>query len=279
MISSFINRPKPIKMTTYAKAKGALNRWANELLTNGEELKEDVLQYGRNHKKVRKRLAIFEQQVRSLEDTYQMIEVSYHLRGGNPIWPWINLFTGIIGIIISVVWIIHICIYYIADFYPFLNAFFDILDRGFPYAAVIFYGIFIYYIFWCCLDGTCTVGINLLFMRIHPMERENTPINSMLFNSIVMIFASFGCALFGTMMFGIFQRLSSLDTIYGKQVQYLAGLKYVWQYGIYIFLGFFLIALVVRLITCKKKDTRVDDIKRQMNDHYDVVSINTPIKD
>lgn len=278
LISKFINRPRPISMTIYAKAKNAVNRWSNELLEEGNILREDVLQYGRNHKKVRKRLAKFEQQVFALEEAYKTIETSFKLRGGNPIMPWLDLLMGIIGIIVSIVWIVHICIYYIADFYPFLNAFFDILDRGFPYAAVIFYGIFIYYIFWCCLDGTCSVGINLLFFRIHPMERDNTPMTSLLFNCGVMLFSSFGCALFGTMMFNIFQRLSSLDLLYGAQIQYLAGLKYVWQYGIYVFLGFFVIAFVVKIITCKKKDTRVDDLKRLLNENYDVAAINAAKK-
>ncbi|OHS94034.1 hypothetical protein TRFO_39803 [Tritrichomonas foetus] len=251
----------------------AVNKWAETLRTEGAELKKDVLKYGRNHRKVRKRLALFENQVNSLENTYSLIQVAYKLRGGNPIKYWISLALGIIAIIISIVWILQICICYIANAHPFLNTFFDILDRGFPYAAVIFFGFFVYYLYWCVLDGTTSVGINILIIRIHPMEKHNTPMTSMLFNSAVMLFASFGIALFSSMNFSIYQRLTSLEMIYGVQMQTLAGLKYVWQYGTYVFLGFIAIALAWKCVTLKKKDKRLKIIKKSFG-AYNVKKLN-----
>lgn len=261
LIQSFVNRPKPITLEQYSKMTRSLNRWSEELLETGDTLRKMVLANGRNHKSVRQPLIKYEYQVDALEKAYSKVQICYKLAGGNPVWYWVKLFLGIIGIIISIIWIIHIIIYFLTHFHPFLNAFLDILDRGFPYAAIIFFGIFVYYLYWCVLDGTASVGINLLIIRLHDMEKHNTPMTSILFNSGVMLFASFGIALFATMNFSIYQRLTALDMIYGTQMQNLAGLRYVWQYGTYVMFAFILIALIWKLVTLKKKDHKVDDIR------------------
>ena len=267
LIGAFINRPKPISITAYATAKRNINRWAEDLKSTGKSLKKKILEKGRNHPKLRPKLIKYEKQVNDLEKTYSDVEVAYKLRGGNPIVPWVKLILGIICIILSIVWIIHIIIYYLANVHPFLNNFFDILDQGFPYAAVIFFGIFVYYLYWCVLDGASTVGVNLLIIRLYPMEKHNTPMVSILFNTCIMLFASFGIALFCTMNFSIYQRLTSLDFIYGTQIQTLAGLKYVWRWGTVVFLVCIVLGLIWKLVTLKKKDKRIDILNQIFKEH------------
>ncbi|OHT04500.1 hypothetical protein TRFO_28011 [Tritrichomonas foetus] len=274
LIGSFINRPRPITLEKYTKASLSVNRWASELMYEGDILKKDVMKYGKNHKKVRKRLTRYEFQVESLEKTYSLIQIAYKLRGGNPIGYWFQLIMGIIGIILSIVWIVHIIVYFLLDYYPFLNTFFDIINNHFPYGAVIFYGIFVYYLYWCVLDGTASVGINILIIRVHPMEKKNTPMTSILFNSAVMLFASFGIALFCSMNFAIYARLTSLEMIYGVLMQTLAGLKYVWQYGTYVFLGFIVIGLIWKLATLKKRDKKIAIIKKSFK-NYNTSNLNS----
>jgi hypothetical protein len=213
LIGTWVNRPRPISMEMYAVATRKLNQWSNELLEEGAILKEDVLHKGRNHRRVRKRYALFQEHVDALEEAYHTVEISYKVRGGNPFWPWVSLFMGVICIIVSIVWVLHVIIFYCANAHPFLNAFFVAIDNAFPCVAVIFYGLFVYYLFWAVLDGTTRIGANLLFCRIHPMERKNTPMTSLIFNAIIMIVASFGCALFASMNFSQYTRLTSLDMI------------------------------------------------------------------
>ena len=267
LIRAWVNRPRPIDPSVYATAKRKINEWSNELLDRGKILKEEVNRYGRNHRKVRKQYAQFQQQVEALEETYQTVEVSYRVRGGNPVWPWILFFLGIISIILSLVWIVHVIFYYLTDIHPILNAFFVLMDNAFPYGAVIFYGIFVYYLFWAVVDGTTTVGINLLFIRLHEMEKGNTPMTSILFNAEILIFASFGVALFASMNFDLYTRLSSLDMIYGTQMQNIAGLKYVWKYGTYVWFGFIVIGLIWQLVTLRKKNKKIDIIKECFKKH------------
>lgn len=268
-----MNRPKPITLETYTKATNSLNRWAEELLTEGQKLQRKVLKHGRNHTKVRQRLAKYEFQVDSLEKAYGAVQISYKLRGGNPVGYWIKLILGICGIIITIVWILHIILWYLTHATPFLNTFFDKVNDGFPYAAVVFFAFFIFYLYWCVLDGTTSVGINLLIIRLHPMEKHNTPMGSMLFNTGVMLFASFGCALFSTMMFSVYQRLTALDMIYGVQMQTLAGFRYIWQYAIYVMFACILAALIWKCVTLKKKDDKVDNLK-ELFEAYDTAGIN-----
>ena len=268
LIQDFNRRPRPINLKTYARARSLLNQWSNELIEQGKLIQEEGERKGYKTRKVKKDMIKLEDQVESLERAYQVIEVSYKVRGGNPVFPWLELFLGIICILISIFWIVHIVIYTLLDYHPFLNQFFHVLDTHFALSAVIFFGIFTYYLYCCTLSGVCTFGLNFLIFKAHPMEKGNTPMTSILFNSGVMIFASFGCALFATINFPIYTRLTSLNIIYGVQVKLLAGLKYVWQYGIYVFLGFFVISVFVKLCTCaRKKDDRIGQINEALCEH------------
>lgn len=269
LITDFIRRPKPISLKQYAKGKQLINRWAEELVTEGEKIREEGKHKGFKHRKVKRMINKYSQQIEYLENAYQTIEVSYKVRGGNPVIPWVKLILGIVCIIISLLWIIHIIIFTFANIHPFLNDFFHILDNKFALSAVIFFGLFTYYLFLCVVSGATSFGLNLLFIRIHPMEQANTPINSILFNSGLMLFASFGVALFSTLNFPIYTRLTALDMIYGVQIRYLRGLKYVWEYAIYAFLGIFVIALFIKCITCNRhKDDRNNKIRKAL-DNYD----------
>lgn len=265
LFENFINRARPISLRQYAKGQECINRWATELVTEGNILNDEGRAKGWKNRKIKKRVIKYEQQVEYLENAYNVIERSYKLRGGSPIWPWLSLFAGIIGIIITIVWVIHIIFYTLLNMHPFLNQYLVLLDNVFSWFSVITFGLFVYYLYWAVLSGVTTFGLNLLVIKVHKMEVENTPMNSILFNTAVMLFASFGVSLFATMNFPIYTRLTSLEMIYGTQVKLLAGLKYVWEYGLYVLLGCFVIALIVKLFTCtRKKENRVKDIKKAL---------------
>jgi LMBR1 domain-containing protein 1 len=211
--------------------------------------------------------------VDALEDCYKAVEVSYRVRGGNPIWPWISLIIGILTILFSAFWILHVIIFYYAQVHPFLNAFFVAMDNAFPYAAVVFYGLFVYYLFWTVLDGTTAVGVNFLFIRLHPMERGNTPVTSIMFNTAILLFASFGVALFSSLNFSLYSRLTSIDMIYTVQMQYLAGLRHVWKWGIVAWFVFIGLGLFYKACTIRKPDRKLD-ILRECFERHDLHGIN-----
>jgi LMBR1 domain-containing protein 1 len=278
LIGEFINRPRPIDLQVYSHAIQKINQWSNELLEEGQLLRSDVLALGRNHRRVRSRYAAFQKQVEALEDTYKKIEISYKVRGGNPVTPWIALFLGIICIVISLCWIVHVIVFFLTGLHPFLNNFFVAMDNVFPYAAVIFFGVFVYYMYWCVIDGTTRIGLNLLIFRVHPMERHNTPMTSLLFNCILMLVASFGVALFATMNFPIYTRLTSLNMLYGVQMRHLQGLSYLCEYGIYAWFVFIFISIIYKLCTLEKRDKKMD-ILREAFDRHALKDINKGVKD
>jgi hypothetical protein len=96
LIGTFINRPRPIALQVYSHSTEKINQWATELVEQGEILKQDVQSLGRNHRKVRKRYVQYQEQVDALEETYRTVEVSYRVRGGNPVTPWLALIMGIL---------------------------------------------------------------------------------------------------------------------------------------------------------------------------------------
>jgi len=268
LIKFFVNRPKPITLQQYARGQLLLNKWANELISQGNEIREDGNANGFNGRKIKKQLVKYEQQLEYLEKAYETIEVSYKIRGGNPITPWLSVFAGILGIIITIIWIAHIAVYYVFDIHPFLNQFLYKLDSLFPFAAITAFGLLVYYLYWCVVHGTVTFGVNILIVKIHGMEVGNTPMTSILFNSIILLFASFGVALFSTMNFPIYTRLTSLEMIYGTQVKTLKGLKYVWQYGTFVMLGFLVLSLLIKVFTINnEKENRIANIQEILSKH------------
>lgn len=262
LIQNFVNRPRKIPLDKYLEGKRLINSWSAELLDEGNEIQNDGDRRGWNKRDVRKKLIKFERQVGRLEDAYKVLEQSREISKANPILPWISLFTGIVCIFITLIWILHIILYTLTNLTPFLNSYLVALDRVFSFFSVITFGILTYYLYLSTLSGVVNFGVNILVIRVHELEIGRTPITSLLFNAAVLIFASFGCSLFASINFPVYTRLTSINMIYGVQVRYMTGLKYVWEYALYIFLVVFAISFIYKCISISlRKRDRLGEVR------------------
>jgi hypothetical protein len=65
--------------------------------------------------------------------------------------------------------------------------------------------------------------------------------------------------------------------IYTVQMQYLAGLKYVWKWGIIAWFVFILLGLIYKCCTLRKRDKKIDILQHCFNRH-DLTGINPGAK-
>ena len=118
--------------------------------------------------------------------------------------------------VISLTWILHICIYLLPSSPPsiFLNQMFIDLETAirnpiamghilhrhlhvlnfFPYSAgfslfgVVFFGVYAFYLSWCTVKGTFRIGLRIPFLcKIYPMEVGNTMMNAFVFNILIIL--------------------------------------------------------------------------------------------
>jgi len=190
-----------------------------------------------------------------LEEDFKRLEKAYN-RGVGPrllqvIWDYTQLVLGLIGIVISLCWLIHIIIYVIPNppIYPFLNNFFIVLDSAFGLFGTIAYGIFSFYLLWCVIKGNFKFGLRVPFIfSIHPMKVGETLMNAFLFNTLLMLLASVTVVQFCTNAFNLYNRLTGIDSLFNVGVRNLMGIKYIWYYYIYALLAFALLGIIYLLV-------------------------------
>lgn len=107
----------------------------------------------------------------------------------NPIFYILKLIMGLLGIVISILWWLHIllCMVITPDGFPlttFLNKVLLFLEEwNANFIATGLMAGFSLYLLWCVTKGNFKVGVRIPFlMTIHPMAPNETWMNSFLFN-------------------------------------------------------------------------------------------------
>merc|ERR1712146_645864 len=73
----------------------------------------------------------FKAKVQELEDKFEKLAISYEQGGGKVLPLYLGLFMGILGAIISIMWVLQILIHNILDAHPLLSSMFIAMDSGF----------------------------------------------------------------------------------------------------------------------------------------------------
>ncbi|CAI5944361.1 unnamed protein product [Closterium sp. NIES-64] len=100
-----------------------------------------------------------------------------------------KLIFGVIGLAISVAWIVHIILYMLIQppASAFLNDFFVTLDRWWGLLGTGAFSIFCFYLFLAVISGEMYLGLNILILSIHPMRWSATLMSSFLFNVALIL--------------------------------------------------------------------------------------------
>ena len=259
-IENFIDRPKPITRAEYDSRIEAIGKECARLVPIGKKLDEEGR--GNTSKKHAKKTRIFKRQVQELEKAHEKLEISYREQGGSVLKAWLGLFVGILGVVLSLTWVLHIVLWNITHVTPFLNALFTKLDNAFSLLGVGAYGLFTFYLLWCVVKGCTKFGLNFIIFTVHPMKINGTLMNSFLFNTLLILIASVSTVQFAAISFREYANNTSVDALFTTYVQRLKGLNYITMYLQYPMLGVAVLTMIWLLLCqkrCRPKDDDDDD--------------------
>eukprot|EP01006_Ploeotia_vitrea_P022926 TRINITY_DN55354_c0_g1_i2.p1 TRINITY_DN55354_c0_g1~~TRINITY_DN55354_c0_g1_i2.p1 ORF type:complete len:395 (-),score=166.08 TRINITY_DN55354_c0_g1_i2:455-1639(-) len=176
LINEWRTRPEPMTTQEYYTQRNQLGKRAKRLMEIGKQIEKEQSEPGSRSRKVRRAearvLTRFEQAYYFLKRDFDLLEVSHKLKGGNPLWYFMKLVLGVMGGILSITWVIHIGLFMFPEqpVHPFLNQFFIELEEvgggGFPLFGIAAFGLYSFWLIWCCVMGNFKLGIRFLCMRV-----------------------------------------------------------------------------------------------------------------
>jgi LMBR1 domain-containing protein 1 len=241
LIQNFKWRPRPIDDSEWRERKIYLGTRAAQMIQKAKEYQKK--------RPWRSEFNRFKKEVYELDDEFKYTRSAHDLKGKHIIFYIICLIGGIAGIIMSIMWFIHIVIFNIFRIYPFLNLFFLELDGAVAFFGTAFFGLFSFYLLWAVIEGNLKFGLRIPFLfAIHPIKKAETYMDAWLFNTGLIMLASVGVSHFLSLSFTVYARLTANNAIYNLAIYNLRGLKYLWGSGVGAFLwaivGLMLISFV-----------------------------------
>uniref|UniRef100_A0A6B2L3E3 LMBR1-like conserved region-containing protein n=1 Tax=Arcella intermedia TaxID=1963864 RepID=A0A6B2L3E3_9EUKA len=232
LINAFRERPNPIDEKTYKERMIKIGEKAEELIKDGMKLQD------RKSKVKRKDKNHWKKEVLLLADAYDMNEVAFKLRGGPTIVYIAKLILGIFGVILSILWIVQICVWTNTYTYPFINFLFIVMDGVWQFFGVLFFGVFAYWLLWCVIAGNYKWGLRVpFFFTIHPMKPNETVVSSMLVNTLFILLASVAATHLCAESFSEYARITSVNTIFNVALKNLRGLYWFWYVIKWVLIG------------------------------------------
>lgn len=280
LINAYIEMPKEkIDVSEMERKKKSLKQRAKELKESGELLKK---QYRRNGNKIDKKLINkYKNAVFDLEKDSDKMDLVQELYEGadasifSALMAYVYLLAGMISVLITFFWILHICLYILpvaveasqgrpdgVPLSPFLNAYFAMYDRSIPLFGTLSILIFSFYLQMAVMKGNFRVGTRIFIIQIHPMRVGRTLPNSILVNVSLILATAPAISQFCSQAFAEYIRMTDADLLFGTQIKYLKFFKPFFDYGIFtfVFLGFTVLSFLY-FITCGRKVEGIDERK------------------
>ncbi|XP_010253885.1 PREDICTED: LIMR family protein At5g01460 [Nelumbo nucifera] len=242
LIFSFIRRPKAvITRSQYIKEATELGKKARELKKAADALHREERsgskgrKWRKNVKAVEKELLLLEEDVKALEEMYPQGEQAETAWALTVLGYLAKLVLGVIGLIVSIAWVVHIVIYLLVDppLSPFLNEVFIKLDGIWGLLGTAAFAFFCFYLLLAVIAGAMMLGLRLVFITIHPMKWGATLMNSFLFNVGLILLCSISVIQFCATAFGYYAQATAAQEIFGHTLQSLRGIKYLYKYNVF----------------------------------------------
>ncbi|XP_008449896.2 LIMR family protein At5g01460 [Cucumis melo] len=242
LIFSFVRRPKAvITRSQYIKEATELGKKARELKKAADGLHQEE-RSGSKGRKWRKNVKAVEKELLQLEEDVKLLEEMYP-QGEKAETAWAltvlgylaKLVLGVLGLIVSVAWVVHIVIYLLIDppLSPFLNEVFIKLDDVWGLLGTAAFAFFCFYLLLAVIAGAMMLGLRLVFITIHPMKWGATLMNSFLFNVGLILLCSISVIQFCSTAFAYYARATAAQEIFGHTLQSLRGIKYLYKYNVF----------------------------------------------
>ncbi|XP_024392786.1 LIMR family protein At3g08930 [Physcomitrium patens] len=268
LIFAYVHRPKTIiTRSQYIKEATELGNRAKQIKEAALALQREQRSGSKSRKwktnvhKVQKELMYLEEDERALEEVYPQGEKADTSWALTVLGYLGGLVFGIIGLLVSVVWVVHIIIYMLITppLTPFLNWIFIRLDNFWGLLGTVAFAFFCCYLLIAVISGQMHLSLNILFVAIHPMKLNGTYMSSFLFNVELVLICSISVIQFCAKSFAVYAQATVVQEIFGHTLESLRGIKYLFEYNVfqYAFLVCAGLATAHYLtFGCRKKRTR-----------------------
>jgi len=270
LLRKYTHRPVIKTPAQLAGEQKLMQARTNELIKLGNDLKKDREEWhgsaGRGwREKSRRKVADknnvnkFKQMVFVLESDFELWEACKGQSSDyNPLHPYLCLVGGLLASALTLLWVLHICLYVIVPepdrFTLFLNLYFMQFDDWFPLFGILSVALFAGYLLCCVISGIFKVGVRCFCMDLHPMRYGKTLMNAFMFNTLWIMLCSLPVVQFSVEAFDTYARYTSIATLLGVQVKYLKFFKYFFVDKVFVYCLLAIFGLSVAVLGYKPKD-------------------------
>ena len=269
LIYSFCTRPIKIKAAKLEEMKKEIVVSAADLKDLGMQLKklEEKGDHNRNMFSKEKRhynelLKQLKVGVSVIDDQFQIINMQTLANQTSALGYLLQLISGIFCFILSLLWIVQILLYIIIKrngrpIHGFLNiALVKLTDFNLSFLAICLFTVLSLYLLLITLKGNFKFGLRIMILgQIHPMKKDNTYMNSILFNVMLVMLTSVSVIQFSIRAFGEYTSLTDADIIFNTQIKYLSFYSFFFKYNIFEY-GLLVIAVISFIyLICRPNDT------------------------
>ncbi|KAL0233440.1 hypothetical protein PCE1_001955 [Barthelona sp. PCE] len=268
LINDYRKRPKSGVTTKFIQHRRTLSSRGQRLREIGVELRSQLELNDKPTRQQKKMFNRWKNAFEQLQAQNDITKLAFYKHGGSPIWFWFKGFLGILFFVISGFWYVHVLLYlfFKPAVHPFLNSFFIALDGFFPLLGIAAYALCALYLLWAVLHGVASVGLKVLFFTVHKMRKNDTTLNSILFNVWLLLITVFPIVQFCVKSFGDYSRVALVKTLVSVQIENIKYLKHTWSYFIIAFLGFGILTLALKLMCPgKSQDSELKDLDRVLS--------------
>eukprot|EP01065_Artemidia_motanka_P034706 TRINITY_DN423_c4_g3_i1.p1 TRINITY_DN423_c4_g3~~TRINITY_DN423_c4_g3_i1.p1 ORF type:complete len:514 (+),score=175.22 TRINITY_DN423_c4_g3_i1:116-1657(+) len=262
LVNDWRMRPQKMSKREFDEAKTGFAAKVAEMVEYGQSLAQREEAGGRDwFGGTRKKINKYKADVQQLEDDWERLQESDPSKDKDRkiLKAWLKLPLGILGSVVSLLWVLHIILHNLTGVHPFLNNFFSGLDGFFPVLGVICYSAFAIWMLWAAVKGCFKLGLNFGVIQIHPMKVDGTLMSSFLFNTMIVLLVSVVVTQFCAMSFRMYAANTVVDGIFMTYVTNLKGIGFIMQYfqvAMVIFMGLAAVWLGFKPCCCPDKQER-----------------------
>ena len=129
-------------------------------------------------------------------------------------------------------------------------------DANVSFLSILIFVVMTFYLLIVTVKGNFKFGLRIMILgSIHPMKKDNTYMNSILFNVLLVMLTSVSVIQFSIKAFGEYTAMTDADLIFNAQIKYMTFYSFFFKYNIfeYALLGIALISFLY--LICRPNDT------------------------
>jgi LMBR1 domain-containing protein 1 len=220
-------------------AKGGIMSMFQKNKSDGTMSRKEKREHEKTLKEFKKAVYLLE------KDSEELREANENQNEYNSLIPWAKLFLGIISCLLSLLWVLQICLYVLPanPASAFLNSYLEFW-RIFPLFGFLTVAAFNIYALFCAIKGCFKFGLRFLWFSLYPMEYNKTYMSAFLFNTGLILLCVAPVVQLSVEAFGSYAANSAASLLFLTQLKYLEFFRYFYENNVFIY-----VFLILSLLT------------------------------